>query len=100
MVRHIVLFRLKEDLAPEKRKEVMETFKKDIEALPAVIPFIRFVEVGFNINPGEQWDLCLNSEFDSLEQVKEYATNPHHVRVAGALKPFLSGRSCTDYEFS
>lgn len=99
MVRHIVLFQLKSELDESKKEEVMKDFKEGIEALPQVIPFIQKIEVGFNINPDEKWDICLNGEFTSLEDVKLYATNPHHLKVAGALKPFLSGRACNDYEY-
>lgn len=99
MVRHIVLFQLKQNLDKDTKNEVMQNFKEGIEALPQVIPFIRNIEVGFNINADEAWDICLNSEFSSLEDVRLYASNPHHVKVAGALKPFLAGRACTDYEY-
>lgn len=99
MVRHIVLFQLKPELEESKKKEVMKNFKEGIEALPQVIPFIRNIEVGFNVNSDEKWDICLNGEFSNLEDVRLYAANPHHVKVAGELKPFLAGRACTDYEF-
>lgn len=98
MVRHIVLFQLEHGLEEAKKQEVMKQFKEGIEALPQVIPFIKEIEVGFNVNADEQWDICLNGLFASLEDVRLYATNPHHVKVASALKPYLSGRACTDYE--
>lgn len=99
MVRHIVLFQLKPELEDAKKAEVMKSFKEGIEALPQVIPFIHKIEVGFNSNPDEKWDLCLNGEFTSLEDVRLYATNPHHLQVAGALKLFLAGRACNDYVY-
>lgn len=99
MVRHIVLFQLKPELEEGKKQEVMKNFKEGIESLPQVIPFIQKIEVGFNVNSDEKWDICLNGEFASLEDVKLYGTNPHHVKVAGALKPFLNGRACTDYVY-
>ena len=67
MVKHIVMFRFKDD-------------------------------VGFNINPGEQWNICLNSEFRTLEDVIDYGKNPNHVKVAGQLKPYIAERSCVDYK--
>ena len=53
MVKHIVLFKLKDDVPAEEKLAVMTKFKEAIEALPAKISVIRKVEVGLNINPGE-----------------------------------------------
>lgn len=99
MVKHIVLFKLKENLTPEKKQEVMNQFKNAIEALPATISTIRHIYVGFNINPDEQWDICLDSEFDTLEDMKAYSVHPAHLAAAGLLKDVKEGRACTDYEF-
>ena len=53
MVKHIVLFKLKEEAPAGKKLEAARAFKEAIEALPSKIPFVRQVEVGLNINPGE-----------------------------------------------
>ena len=79
MVKHIVLFKLKDDVPAEEKRAVMTKFKEAIEALPAKISVIRKVEVGLNMNPGETWNIALYSEFDTLEDVKYYATHPDHV---------------------
>ena len=99
MVKHIVLFKLKESLTAEAKSEVANCFKNAIEALPASIPFIRKVFVGVNINTAEAWDICLESEFDSLDDVKAYAVHPAHVAAAGILKDAKADRACCDYEF-
>ncbi|CDA74718.1 stress responsive A/B barrel domain protein [Bacteroides sp. CAG:530] len=99
MVKHIVLFKLKESLTAEAKSEVANCFKNAIEALPASIPFIRKVFVGVNINAAEAWDICLESEFDSLDDVKAYAVHPAHVAAAGILKDAKADRACCDYEF-
>lgn len=98
MVKHIVLFRLDKEVSEEVRHEAMVTFKKGIEALPAVIPFIRSIQVSFNVNPAEQFDLCLESAFDSLDDVNTYSIHPAHKQVAEALKPLITARACVDYE--
>ena len=46
MVKHIVLFKLKETLSAAEKTDIMKRFKTAIEALPATIPFIRAVLVG------------------------------------------------------
>lgn len=99
MVKHIVLFRLKDSLTREEKLDVMNRFKAAIEALPARIAVIRKVFVGLNINDGEQWDICLESEFDTLADVRLYAAHPDHVAAAGILKDAKDGRACVDYEF-
>ena len=98
MVKHIVLFKLKENLSDAEKKEVMIRFKNTIEALPAKINFIRSIHVGLNINPDEEWDICLDSSFDSLDDAKAYAIHPEHVKAATILKEVKAGRACTDYE--
>lgn len=99
MVKHIVLFQFKAELSEATKKEARERFKNKIMALPAQLSIIREIEVGFNLNPNEQWDICLNSSFDSLEDVAFYSNYPDHQAAAKELKAYLSGRSCVDYQF-
>ena len=42
MVKHIVLFKLKDEVSAEEKLVVMNKFKEAIEALPAKIPVIRY----------------------------------------------------------
>lgn len=98
MIKHIVMFRLKDGLQPEERLQIMNTFKNSIERLPQTIPFIRYVHVGFNVNPKEKWDICLESVFDNLEDVATYSQHPQHVSAAKALMQHAAERSCVDFE--
>ena len=98
MVKHIVMFKLKETLSKEEKMVVMNDFKAAIEALPAEISVIRKVFVGLNINESEAWDICLESEFDSLDDVKTYATHPAHVAAGSLLADAKESRSCVDFE--
>ena len=98
MVKHIVLFKLKDSLSDEQKLSVMTSFKQAIEALPEKISVIRSIEVGLNINPAETWNIALYSEFDSLDDVKTYATHPDHVYVADKyVRPYVTDRACLDY---
>lgn len=51
MVKHIVLFKLKDEAPADEKLAAMNSFKAAIEALPAKISVIRKIEVGLNINP-------------------------------------------------
>lgn len=98
MVKHIVLFKLKDEAPEAEKLEAMNGFKKAIEALPAKIAVIRKIEVGLNMNPGETWSIALYSEFDSLDDVKFYATHPDHVAAGKLLAAVKENRACVDYE--
>lgn len=98
MVKHIVLFKLKDEAPAEARLAAMNAFKAAIEALPAKIPFIRSIEVGLNINPAETWSIALCSEFDSLDDVRRYAVHPDHVAAGKLLAEVRESRACVDYE--
>lgn len=98
MVKHIVLFKLKDEAPAEVRLAAMNAFKAAIEALSAKIPFIRSIEVGLNINPAETWSIALYSEFDSLDDVRRYAVHPDHVAAGKLLAEVRESRACVDYE--
>ena len=98
MVKHIVLFKLKDEVPETDKLVVMNKFKEAIEALPAKISVIRKIEVGLNMNPGESWHIALYSEFDNLADVKFYATHPDHVAAGKIIAEAKESRSCVDYE--
>ncbi len=92
------MFKFRDDVSADVRQAAREAFKKGIEALPATIPFIRSVHVGFNANPAEKWDICLDSSFDSLDDVKAYSVHPAHKAVASELMKHVGERACVDFE--
>ena len=99
MVKHIVLFKLKDEAPADEKLAAMNSFKAAIEALPAKISVIRKIEVGLNINPAEAWNIALYSEFDTLDDVKYYATHPDHVRCRQAYRCCEKRAvACVDYE--
>ena len=97
MVKHIVLFKLKDEAPADEKLAAMNSFKSAIEALPAKISVIRKIEVGLNVNPAETWSIALYSEFDTLDDVRAYAAHPAHLAVAALLKDCKKSRSCVDY---
>lgn len=100
MTRHIVMFKFRDDVSAADRKAASEAFKTGIEALPKVISFIRSIHVGFNTNPSEKWDICLDSLFDNLDDVKTYAVHPAHKALGAALSEYTAERACVDFEVS
>ncbi len=95
MIKHIVMWKFKEG-----ERENMLLFRERLLALKGQIPEIRAMEVGVNVNPSERsYDAVLVSEFDSLEALKSYSTNPLHVAVSEFCKTIRTNSVSVDYEF-
>ena len=99
MVRHIVMFKLKEFDTPEAKEAKMQEIKVALEALIDKIDVLRMIRLDFNVNPAETWDIILTTELDSLADVNTYANHPEHVAVAkNIIGPVKADRACVDYE--
>ena len=98
MVQHIVMFKFRADVSPQERDAAARLFKKGIEELPATIPYIANIHVGLNVNPSEEWDICLVSDFSTLDEVKAYSVHPAHKAIAGELMRHIAQRACVDFE--
>ncbi|MDD1746855.1 MAG: Dabb family protein [Methanomassiliicoccales archaeon] len=98
MIRHVVLWRLKEQAEGRSRLENAKMIKVHLEALPDLVPEIRRLEVGADVlNEGSSWDLCLIVEFDDLEALKRYQDHPEHKRVAELVALTRDQRAVVDY---
>lgn len=100
MIRHIVMFKLKEFDTPIEKEAKMREIKDKLEVLKDKIEILRLIRVDFNINPEETWDLILTTEFNTLEDLGTYANHPEHIVVAkDIIGPVKANRACVDYEF-
>ena len=96
MVRHIVMWKLKE----ENKAENARLLKEKLEGLAGIIPEIVELHVGLNINPDESsFDAVLNSVFNSFDDLKKYQANPKHVAVSDFCKGIRLERAVVDHEF-
>lgn len=100
MIKHIVLFKLKEFDTEAAKQESMQGIKNALEGLAGKIDVLRSIRVDFNCNPEESWDIILTTEFDSLQDLNTYATHPEHVAVGKQfIAPVKADRACVDYVF-
>ena len=51
MVRHVILWKLKEELSEEEKKTISADIKKNLEALVGVVPGLVSLEIGRNPLP-------------------------------------------------
>ncbi len=95
MIKNIVMWKFKEG-----EHENMLLFREKLLALKGQIPEIRAMEVGINVNPSDRsFDAVLVSEFDSMDALKAYSTNPLHVAVSEFCKGIRTQSASVDYEF-
>ncbi len=99
MIRHIVLFKFKSFESEALKSAKMQEIKLGLEALPAMIPEVKLLTVGLNVNTAEQFDLSLLTEFSSMEDLHTYAVHPDHLAVGKIIREVLEARSCVDSIF-
>ena len=99
MVKHVILWQLKDELSEMEKSAVMQEIKAGLEGLAGKIPGLVEVHVNINGLPSSTADLMLDTTFESAEALKGYAVHPAHVAVAnGKVRPFTKTRVCLDYE--
>ncbi|MGM0612578.1 MAG: Dabb family protein [Bacteroidota bacterium] len=95
MIRHIVMFRLKDKA---EKQENIQKLKKAIEALEELIPEAKSIEVGLNINEKPSaYDLVLVSDFDNEEALERYRVHPEHQKVVDYIKQVNEDIAAVDY---
>lgn len=97
MVKHIVMFKLTG--TDDERRQVAESFRDALLALPSQIDVLKSMEVGINENPAETWDVVLTAIVDTMDDVAVYACHPAHVAAASLLAGHKADRACVDYVF-
>ena len=98
MVKHVILWTLKDELSDEEKKKVKAEIKEGLEGLKGVVPGIVEIQVITEGLASSNADLMLDSSFETEEDLKNYAVHPAHVAVAdGKVRPFTKLRSCLDY---
>jgi len=98
MIRHVVSWKLITEDA-EGKAAGFDTISTALEALPALIPEIRSLQVGRNIAyPDGNWDVVLIADYDSLEALEAYQVHPDHQAAAAIIRPLVAERANVDFE--
>lgn len=100
MIKHIILWKLKDEYSEQEKAEIRKGIKAGLESLKGKVPGLLDIKV---IADGRlassNADVMLDSTLESPEALKNYAVHPAHVEVANTkVRPFTAVRSCLDYE--
>ena len=99
MVKHVILWQLKDEFDAEKKAEIKAGIKEGLESLQGKIEGLVEIKVNTIGLDSSNADLMLDSTFVSEEALKGYSVHPAHVEVANTkVRPFTQTRMCLDYE--
>jgi hypothetical protein len=98
MIKHIVMWKLKDFAEGGTKEENARIIKESLEALKGVVKELKEIEVGINFEKSDAaYDLVLYSVFDSEEDLNTYQKHPEHVKVAGFIGKVKENRIVADY---
>lgn len=99
MIKHIVMWRLKDFADARGKEENARKLKSHLESLKSKIKEIKHIEVGINITISEAAsDVVLYSEFDSMDDLEAYQRHPEHMKVVDFVNEIRLERRVVDYK--
>ncbi|MCY6485576.1 Dabb family protein [Clostridium aestuarii] len=100
MIKHVVMWKLKEFDESSKKLENALQIKTRLEILKNDIPEIQSIEVGINSKaaPIGNYDVVLTVICKDFKELKTYAQNPLHLKVGEFIKSVVETRVAVDCE--
>jgi len=99
MIKHIVMWKLKEEAEGADRQSNARKMKQLLDACANIVPGILKLEVAL-AQPGLEatYDVVLYSEFSDRAALDAYQEHPQHVALKGFIGAVREARQCMDYE--
>lgn len=97
MIRHICMFRLKDENKEENVKKALALAEELLRPLPQLRGYD--VVTNFQKAPADNYDLSLIFDFEDMEALNTYQKHPNHVAFGDFIKSVRTDRACIDYEF-
>ena len=98
MIRHVILWQLKDGYASDEKTRILENMKKNLEALPGVVPGLISLHVEIRPLSSSNADAMLDSYLEDEKALEGYRVHPAHVAVADTcVRPYVKNRVCLDY---
>lgn len=98
MLKHVVMWKLKEQAEGKTKAENARFMKEHLEALLGVIPELKSVQVGINVKESDMaYDAVLISEFEDEEALAVYKVHPEHMKISLYCKKIRESRVVVDF---
>lgn len=101
MIKHIVLWKLKDHAQGRSKTENAALLKQQLENLNGIIPGMQLLEVGISITDSDsddEVDVVLYSEFDNMVALEAYYPHPEHVKLKEFVQAIRAERRVIDYQ--
>jgi len=103
MIRHVVMWKLKDEAEGATKEKNAEKMKLILEGLKVNIDEIKSVEVGINITEddeeaGSAFDVVLISDFETELDYTMYTRNAHHKKAIEFINSVIKERHFVDYK--
>ena len=99
MVKHVILWKLKDEYSNVEKNEIKKNIKTALEELNGKIPGLIDIKVYTGGLSSSTADLMLDAAFEDEAALKAYSVHPKHVAAADAfVRPYIALRSCLDFE--
>ncbi len=98
MVRHIILWQMKDELTQAQKEEAKAKIKEQMEDLAGKVPGLEKIQIIADVLPSSNVDLMLDCTLADEKALENYAVNPLHVAIKdGLIMPNVKSRYCIDY---
>ncbi len=95
MIKHIVMWKFKDEVAESDKLEM----KRQLEALNGVVPSLVDIEIGLNVATcPPAMDMVLTTEFKTTDDLNAYVAHPEHQKVVTFVKTLICDRAVVDYQ--
>ncbi|WP_440999409.1 Dabb family protein [Fodinibius sp. SL11] len=103
MIRHVVMWKLKEEAEGATKEKNAEKMKLILEGLKVNIDEIKNVEVGINISDdddeaGSPYDVVLISDFETELDYTMYTRDENHKKAVKFINSVIKERHFVDYK--
>lgn len=99
MIRHIVMWKLKDNAEGATREQNALKLKEKLEGCRGIVPGILHLEVGI-ATPGleSSYDVVLISDFADKAALDAYQVHPTHEAIKGFVGAVREARQAVDFE--
>ncbi len=101
MIRHIVMWKLDAAYSIQEKSNLLKEFTAKLDSLFGKIQELKSISTHLNSEQANQsnYDLMLETAFDTIEGLNAYQTHPEHLKVVEFVKTLKTQRACIDYEY-